>query len=48
MMEAHPGEAVLNNVIGTHRLCQVSAQNKVEKFKGCQSDDHHGCNEASL
>ena len=32
MMEAHPGEAVLNNVVGTKRLCEVSIQNKVERL----------------
>jgi FlaA1/EpsC-like NDP-sugar epimerase len=32
MMEAHPGEAVLNNVVGTRRLCEVSIQNKLERF----------------
>jgi FlaA1/EpsC-like NDP-sugar epimerase len=32
MMEHHPGEAVFNNVIGTHRLVQVARAKKVERF----------------
>jgi FlaA1/EpsC-like NDP-sugar epimerase len=32
MMEAHPGEAVLNNIVGTHRLVQVAMQKKIERF----------------
>jgi FlaA1/EpsC-like NDP-sugar epimerase len=32
MMEDYPAEALLNNVVGTHRVIQMALQKKVEKF----------------
>jgi FlaA1/EpsC-like NDP-sugar epimerase len=32
MMEHHPGEAVLNNIVGTHRLMQIAVRQKAERF----------------
>ncbi|HME62971.1 MAG TPA: nucleoside-diphosphate sugar epimerase/dehydratase, partial [Candidatus Binatia bacterium] len=32
MMELHPTQAVLNNIVGTHRLMQTAVKNKVERF----------------
>src|SRR5690606_27403245 len=32
LMEEHPHEAVMNNIIGTHRLVQVAVRNRVQRF----------------
>ena len=32
MMEHHPTEAVLNNIVGTHKLMQMAVQHKVQRF----------------